>query len=211
LSDLPITIFDIAVVSVVLISVLLAVAGGFVREFLSLVSWLGAAVVAWFAYPEVRPLVSDAMGPGILADLVSGATVFVVPLILFRVVTGMLGNVVDGLGLGGLDRLVGLAFGLARGALIVCAAYLLGTYIVDERQFPPWVTQAKLEPPVRGGAIWLASLLPAGLPSAGRETVEGALDRARESRSATEPGPGPGGGYGRDSREQMNKLIEQVR
>lgn len=211
MSELPFTIFDIAVVAVVVISVLLAVARGFVREVMSLVSWVGAAIVAWLAYPQLQPMVSEAMGPGILADLATGAAVFLIPLVILRIITGMFGNVVDRLGLGGLDRIIGLAFGLARGALIVCAAYLLGTYVTDERRFPDWVKQARLEPPVRGGAIWLAGLLPASLPEAGKATVEGALDRARDGRSAAEPAPGQGSGYGRDSRERLDELIEQVR
>jgi membrane protein required for colicin V production len=214
-TDLSITAFDVAVSVVVLISALIAVARGFLREVMSLASWIGAAIVAWLAYPEVRPLLAEVMGAGIVADLVTALVVFLVPLIVLRVLTGMLAEGVAGLGLGGLDRIVGLAFGLARGAFIVCAAYLLGTYIVDPRRFPPWVTEAVLEPPVRGGAIWLAGLLPDGVTADGRAAVEGALERAREGRAEDGAPPaapdGPGTGYGRQPREELNRLIERVR
>ena len=219
MNDLPITAFDLAVAAILLISALLAVARGFVREVMSVASWVGAAIIAWYAYPEAHPLLVQAMGPGLLADLATAAAVFLVPLVILRIITGMLAEKVAGSGFGGLDRVLGLAFGLARGALIVCAAYLLATYIIKERDFPAWVTEARLEPPVRGGAIWLAGLLPASMAADGRATVEGALNRAREGRAQ---GGAPAravpaaprtedGGYGRGQRERMDQLIEQVR
>jgi membrane protein required for colicin V production len=218
LSDLPITIFDLAVAAILLISALLAVARGFVRELMSLASWVAAAVIAWFAYPAVHPLLAQAVGTGLPADLLTAAAVFLVPLLVLRIVTGMMAERVASSGFGGLDRVFGLAFGLARGALIVCAAYLLATYIIDERDFPPWVTQARLEPPVRGGATWLAGLLPQSMAADGRASVEGALSRARAGRgqeAAPPPGAPPAGstdgGYGRSQRQQMDQLIERSR
>jgi membrane protein required for colicin V production len=72
----------------------------------------------------------------------------------------MIARLVVGVGLGPLDSALGLAFGALRGALIVCAAYLvLAVFIAPERQ-PVWVQNARLLPQVQRGAKLVAQALP---------------------------------------------------
>lgn len=207
-----ITAFDVAIGVVVLLSTVLALARGFVREVVSVASWVGAGVVAWLAYPEARPIAIQVVDHPLLTDVLTAAVVFLVPLIVFRVVGGMLADAVSGTGLGLVDRLLGVAFGAARGAAIVCIAYLLGTLVLGRDGLPAWVTAARLEPQVRAGAEWLGGLLPEGTAARGRTAVEGAVQRAQQGR-ADDPAAGPNegqGGYGREPREQMNRLLDQL-
>jgi membrane protein required for colicin V production len=216
MDDLSITIFDILVAAIVVISALLSFSRGAVREIFSLASWVGAALTAWFAYPVVRPLVAQALASPLIVDLVAAALVFLVPLIAFKIIAGMLSRGVEGSRLSGADKSLGLVYGVARGALIVSIAYLLGSMLIDPGRFPAWVREARLAPAVETGASWLADFLPSDLEEEGRETVEDALDRAQRNR-ATPGEPQPGGapegetGYPSEPREQMNRLIESLR
>ena len=92
--------------------------------------------------------------------MATAVLVFLLPLILFRIAASVIANLVSAASLGGLDRLLGLAFGVFRGALIVCAAYLvLSMLMVPERQ-PVWIEEARLLPQVREGAFMLTRVLP---------------------------------------------------
>lgn len=207
------TAFDIAVVVVILLSALLALARGLLLEVVSLLSWVGAAVVAWLAFPELRPLAAQAIGQPLATDVVTALVCFLVPLIVFRVIGGMLADAVQGAGLGIFDRLLGLVFGAARGAALVCVGYLLAGMVLGRETFPSWVTVARLEPQVRAGADLIEGWLPAAARAQAHQTVEGALGRAQRGRVEGDPAAGPkdsGSGYAREPREQMNRLFDQA-
>jgi membrane protein required for colicin V production len=61
-----------------------------------------------------------------------------VPLIAFKTVASVLSDHVSDGGFGMADRLVGMAFGVVRGAAIVCALYLgVGLHVEPDEQ-PSW-------------------------------------------------------------------------
>ena len=171
MADLPLTAFDVAVLLIVGISGLLALVRGATREALTMAAWIGALVVAYYGFGPVRELAQQTIEVRWLADIVALVVVFVVPLIAFKTVASVLSDHVAEGGFGMADRLVGMAFGMVRGAAIVCALYLgMGILIEPERQ-PAWVTQATLLPYVQEGTGLLQDLLPANAEAAGREAV----------------------------------------
>lgn len=215
MNDLPITLFDVVVAGVVLLSTLLALSRGAVREVLGLLSWIGAIVVAVYAFAPVRPMVTEAIGNELLADVVTVAIVFFVPFLALKIVTGLIGRAVSGGLLGPVDKLLGMAFGAARGALIVCGAYLVGMAIVADEQHPAWVKNAMLQPPVAEGAEWLAQFLPPGIldgsKAAAAEAAQRATEEARRMRDGRngDGGDAGGPGYGAIVREGMDALIQR--
>ncbi|MDX3809407.1 MAG: CvpA family protein, partial [Bosea sp. (in: a-proteobacteria)] len=56
---MPVTILDLVVIGVVLISALLAAVRGFTREVLAIVSWIAAAAIAWVFHPQLVPFVKQ--------------------------------------------------------------------------------------------------------------------------------------------------------
>lgn len=213
MSDLPVTLFDIVVGGIVLLSTLLALSRGAVREALGLASWIGAIVAAVYAFQPVRPIVVEAVGNELLADAMTLAVVFFVPFIVLKIIAAVVGRAVAGSVLGPIDKVLGLGFGFARGALIVCGGYLVGSVIIAEEQHPDWVKTALLQPPVAEGAQWLADRLPPGILDASKEAAsEAALDaaerarRLREGQAAADQGSA-GGGYADAVRQRMDELI----
>lgn len=213
MDDLPVTLFDLLVVALLLLSTAVALSRGFVREVVGLVSWVGAAAAAWFAFTPARALAGDAIGPGLVADLVAGAVAFLVPFVVLRVVGGMVAGGVDRLGGGGIDRVLGIGYGLARGAVLVCAAWLVYLALAGTAPAPAWVREAYLFPPVNRGAQLLRGLMPDDLAAQGRTAAERAGEGARQLGTVgdalarpREAAP-PAAGYPPEQRRAMDQLF----
>lgn len=152
---------DLVVLAIVAVSALLAFLRGFVREALGVGAWIGAAFVGWWAFPYSQPRAREMIsGYPELADLAAFVAVFVVALILLSVVAGMLGGLVRGSLLSGIDRTLGIVFGLVRGAAVVIAAYVALSLVVPPDHWPPPLLQARSLPYAYEGAAWATTLLP---------------------------------------------------
>lgn len=213
MADLPITFFDIAVGLVLLLSTLVALARGMVREIVGLASWVGAFVVAYYAFQHARPFAKEAIGNELLTDVATAAGVFLVPLIVFKILGGMLASGVDEIGLGLFDRVGGLLFGVARGALLVCAGWLIVSMVLKPDQQPVWVRQAYTLPYVEAGGEWLRGFLPEHLAAEGRAAAERAGDGAKRLNAVRDAlenprQPGQQQGYSDEQRRQMDRLFQ---
>ena len=192
MSGVQLTLFDLVVLAVVGLSALAALLRGAMREILGLASWVGAAIVAVLALPLVGPMVRPVIAGDALADGVAAVGVFLVALIVFKLLSGTVVRLIEGSAVGPLDKGLGLVFGLARGAFLVCAAYLLASYAIKPDAQPEWVRSAYLIDPVQDGARRLEALLP----------------EAYRPRPAPGPAaPATGQGYTDAQREALEKLV----
>jgi len=153
---------DISVIAVLVFSGLLGMMRGFAKEVLSVAAWAGALVVALWAGPSATPSLQQWITNPDIAAPAAYALVFVVALIFFSVVGGIVGNVIADSVLGGLDRTLGIVFGIVRGALIVSAGYILLAKVKPPEQWPAPLVEARSLPIIYEGAVRLASFAPAG-------------------------------------------------
>lgn len=167
---------DGVLAGVVVISAAVAFFRGLVREVLSLGAWLGAAAAAFVARPFVQPVLRGWIDTEWAAEAVGAGAVFLVVLVLLKVLTNAIADRVQDSSLGGLDRVLGLLFGAARGAVIAVAAYILaGMFVPETATWPEAVKQARSLPLIAEGARW-------------------AVERVPEPyRPRLAPPPGPGG------------------
>jgi membrane protein required for colicin V production len=170
---------DIIVVAVVAISGLLAFVRGFARELLSIAAWVGAALVTYYFFEPSRVVARSLMKPW-LADVVAPAVVFVVCLIIFSIITGVLSNQVRQSSLGAVDRALGMVFGVARGALVVCAAYLVMTQFLKDEDRPDWVRSAHTKGLLEAGAQQLRELIPHNTLERGTQAATEAAHKVNE-------------------------------
>jgi membrane protein required for colicin V production len=186
---------DAAVLGVVLLSGLFAFLRGFVREVLGVGAWVGAAVIAVWAAPHVRPFFARWLGghPG-MDILAAYAAVFLVSVAVLLLLSHNFSRFVRGSALGGLDRSLGLLFGLARGVAIVALAYIIGGWLAgDPQQWPSPVRDALALGPTYRCAAWVASWLPPGYqprvypPPGGRPETASELFRAAPHGRAMQP------------------------
>lgn len=145
------SIADLVIVGVMLISGVLALMRGFTREVFSVVSWVGAAFVTYWLFPPLQPTGNALLGflPGgpLLTDFATGIIIFLVALIGFSYVTSQLTDKLRGATKpGAFDGTAGFLFGVARGFLLVCVTYLAYTLFSQPEEHPDWIAGSRFLP-----------------------------------------------------------------
>ena len=157
---MPITLLDLILLVVMLISALLAMVRGFMREVLSIASWAAAAILTLYAYPKLKPVVLQYFSNEIVASAICVGGVFLGTLLVVSVITIKISDTILDSRVGALDRTLGFLFGLARGLVIVVVAFLFFAWLVPDRSQPEWVKNAKSRVVLQGTGQWLMSMLP---------------------------------------------------
>lgn len=152
---------DGAFAAVVLISALIALFRGLVREVLSLGAWAGAAAAGFFSRPYLLPHTTKLIEPQMAADAVGTGAVFLVALVILKLLCNWIADRVQDSALGGIDRVLGLLFGAARGAVVLVLAYILaGMFAPETQAWPEPVKQARSLPFIAQGAEAVVARLP---------------------------------------------------
>jgi membrane protein required for colicin V production len=157
---MPITFLDIILLVVMLISALLAMVRGFMREVLSIASWAAAALVTVWAFPKLKPIAQQYVTNDIVASAGAIAIAFLGTLLVVSVITIKISDMILDSRVGALDRTLGFLFGLGRGLIIVVVAFLFFAWLVPDRSQPDWVKNAKSRVVLQGTGQWLMSMLP---------------------------------------------------
>ncbi|HEC11641.1 MAG TPA: CvpA family protein [Acidiferrobacteraceae bacterium] len=152
---------DIVISVLVVVSALIGVFRGFVREVLSVMSWALAAFLAWTYKDVLGPQVLGFIDTPRVQILAAAALIFVVALVLATIISYLIHKLVDAAGLGALDRVLGLGFGVLRGGLIVAAlAYVASTMALTKEALWKESTLAAQFQPM---GQFLADLVPADI------------------------------------------------
>jgi membrane protein required for colicin V production len=154
------TWIDAAALVIVALSAAFSMVRGFVREVLGVFAWIGAALAAFRFFPLVQPYVNSVLPMKNLVVYASMAVVFLITLIVLSIVSALIGGFVRESALSGVDRSLGAVFGLVRGAVIICLAYIALSVAVDPEQWPAPVVNARFLPWAHQGAVALVSYLP---------------------------------------------------
>ncbi|MGY6247108.1 CvpA family protein [Bosea thiooxidans] len=161
---MPVTILDLVVIGVVLISALLAAVRGFTREVLAIVSWIAAAAIAWVFHPQLVPFVKQYIPASSAQDTIalvaSIAALFLGTLIIVSIVTARISDFVLDSRIGALDRTLGFVFGAARGLLLAVIGYLFFAALVGNEKMPVWAKEAKAKPMLEETGRSLIAMLP---------------------------------------------------
>ncbi len=138
---------DWIIVVIVGLSALLSLWRGFVREALSLAGWVVAFIVANLAAVHVAGGIGDLIANRTGRYIVAWSLLFVVTLVASSITARITSKLIKASGLGIADRLLGMVFGVLRGALIVMALVFVVREIVprseqsllDESQLMPHI------------------------------------------------------------------------
>jgi len=137
------TIVDGGVALVVILSGVLAYARGFVREAMSILGWIAAAVVAFLFAGRVEPLIKEIpyvgdylRGSCELSIIAAFAAVFAVPMVIVSIFSPLFASAVQRSALGGVDRGLGFFFGVLRGLLLVAVAFVVYDRVVVNESIP---------------------------------------------------------------------------
>lgn len=185
-------LFDIIVGLVIVLSALLSFFRGFVREMLSLSSWLGATILTLYMFPHVTRLLKPYITNPTLASGFGAILTFLLALILISMLTSLLLKFLKtGADVGLLDHGMGLIFGLARGVLIVAIGYFIFSLAVSKDQTPEWMKGSVTRPYVAQASRVMAKMAPGyldeltGNAKKKLKNVESTLkEQAEEAKSA---------------------------
>ncbi len=133
---------DFAIIGIIALSAIIGLARGFIREVLSLAIWVVAVFAAWTFH---RPL-AEQLTPWLSTPSVRIGVAFIILVLVVLILGAILGQILTTLiektGLTGTDRLLGVVFGAARGALLVAVLVYLAalTPMPDD----PWWKESQL-------------------------------------------------------------------
>ncbi|MCM2335418.1 MAG: CvpA family protein [Pseudomonas sp.] len=149
---------DWVVLAIVAASALFGLMRGFVGMLVSLVAWLLSGWVAFRFGGEVGRALAGTGEPSAGQVFAGYALSFIVVMVVVGAVGWLVRKLVASTGLGGMDRLLGLGIGVARGAFVACALVLLLGLTSLPRE-PEWQS-SRVVPVFVPGALWLRAWLP---------------------------------------------------
>ncbi len=153
------TAFDYAVMAVIGLSALRGTWRGFLSEIFGLIGWIAAFFIACEFVSYVVPYIPSNWPGGALTQWLLAFALLVIGVVLVAsVVSALLSRVVQATGLGGVDRSLGLMFGLVRGVILVLILVALaGLTELPQQEF--W-RNALLRPYAVEGVHVMKPLLP---------------------------------------------------
>ncbi|MGA5586996.1 CvpA family protein [Pseudomonas siliginis] len=154
---MPFTWVDWAIVAIIAISALISLSRGFVKEALSLLTWIIAGAVAWMFGGSLSEYLAGYIETPSARVIAGCAIMFVATLIVGAMINYLIGELVRVTGLSGTDRFLGMAFGAARGVLLVVVA--VGLLSLGPVQQDGWRKESQLVPKFLLVADWSKNLI----------------------------------------------------
>lgn len=166
---------DLGVIAVLLISAGVSFFRGFIREVLTIVGVLGGGFAALSFGSSVVPITSGWFGIeegkdagelfGIIpmelaAQIAAYGGIFLLVFIILQLASYFISSAVQAVGLGPVDRTLGIFFGLARGLLLLGVLYLPFYLILPEDSKKEWFENSKTMVFVQATTDWLTSFVP---------------------------------------------------
>lgn len=149
---------DIIILAIIGISVGISLLRGFTREALSLAGWIVAFWVALTFSDKLQRLLEPHIEVPSMRAIVAFALLFFITLVLAALVNFLAVQLIKKTGLSGTDRMIGVFFGVARGAVIVAVLVLMGG-MTPMPQDPWWQESAFLHY-FEDIAVWMRQYLP---------------------------------------------------
>lgn len=135
---------DVAMLAIVLLSAMISLLRGFVKEALSLATWAIALGVGRFFSPRLAVMLEAQISLPSARLAAAFILLFVGTLIVGALINQLISQLVKVTGLTGTDRLLGMLFGCARGVLVV--AIIVGMLSMTPVVQDPWWKESKLIP-----------------------------------------------------------------
>jgi membrane protein required for colicin V production len=150
---------DYLIIAIIALSAVIGLARGLVREVISLAVWIAALAAAWLFYePVAAQLTPWISTPSVRIG--AAVLILVIGVLIVGAILGyLLATLIDRTGLTGTDRLLGVIFGAARGAVLVALVVFLAalTPLTED----PWWDQSQLLDQFKLLAEWMLQQVPA--------------------------------------------------
>lgn len=149
---------DYAILAVIVVSVIVGVLRGFIKEVFSLLVWAAAFLVAYHFAGDVADLMKGAVSLPSARTAMGFAGLFIAVLLLGGLLNYLLGRLVESTGLTGTDRLLGGVFGAARGLAIVLVVLLVAGFTPIPGD--PWWKDSRTIERLMPLVVWVSHFFP---------------------------------------------------
>lgn len=147
------SVVDYGVIAIVVISALVGLVRGFVREAMSLLVWGGAFLMAFFFADNASPLLENTLSDEVLRFWVAAAAVFFVSLIIGGIINYLINHFLKTVDTGFVDRVLGVVLGILRGVLVITVLVLAAR--VPSLPLEKWWPDSEFLPHFQQAADWL--------------------------------------------------------
>lgn len=230
-------IVDAIVLGILLVSAVFAFLRGFIREVLTILGVVGGLAAAvlfggkleplmqgWLGYQknsEEPQMVGGVVPLEVVATVLSYGAIFLVVVIVLSILSHLLAGWARTIGLGAVDRTLGVIFGIARGVLVLAVLYLLPYLLFEDASKNwTWLKDSRTIVYIEATSKWLAEFLPESVRTPDTNDLAGAasslakdtrdklkdLDLLKGEEKADEQ-PVDEDGYEPDLRQNMQEFI----
>jgi len=148
---------DVLILLILLGSTLIGALRGFIREAVSVAFWILAIWAAWQIGPMIEPHLGGLLADPSVAPWVGRLVVLVLVLLVGWVVGMVSSYFTRSLGLGPLDRVIGLFFGIVRGLVLVGLLVIGGELLHMNGE--EWWDRSRLVPYGETIGDWLRAMV----------------------------------------------------
>ena len=134
---------DVIILIVVAISALIALNRGLVKEVLSIVGWVLSTASIIYLLPICLPFTKKFVASGIIAGILTALCIFITFFIIWIYSTSHVVGKIRTSKLNGLDRMLGLFFGIMRAFLLVILFNIMVSWIIPEENQSDVLTESK--------------------------------------------------------------------
>lgn len=208
-------IIDIVVFIILGISVLIAFLRGFIRELLTIGGVVGGLAAAYYLGPFLLPMMDGWLGvdrsadePQKIFDILPAeyfsqgltwASIFLIVVVILSLSSHVLAETIKKIGLGAIDRTMGVIFGLVRGVLLVGFLYLPVQMTMNgpnqQEKVEEWFSGSQTHFYMEGVSAWIASFFPDSVKedmvekvNMGKEAMGGSAREALERMKVLKDG-----------------------
>lgn len=189
---------DLVILGVLLVSAVFAFLRGFIREVLTILGVVGGLAASLAFGKQLVPLMNQWLGVDpnaeepqkfmdivpypVVADVLAYGSIFLIVVIVLSLVSGFLAGWARTIGLGAIDRTLGVIFGIARGVLVLAVLYLLPYLLFEPEARKEWFKDSRMIVYIEQTSAWLAEFLPDSVKNTDSSNVG---DKANELTKAT--------------------------
>lgn len=229
-------IIDIVVGVVVLISAIISFLRGLIRETLTIAGVVAGFFAAIYFGPKLAPTFNNWLGVSdnpeeitklfdivpmnIVADICAYASVFVIVVIIISLISHFTAGAAKAMGLGPIDRTLGVIFGIARAVILLGLFYMPFHLLMDQAAKDKYFADSKTHPVIEGTADFLTRFLPSSdeVKETVEEATEGEIKKKlfendilyNKNAKPAEEKPKPAEtGYDNQERDELDNLIRQ--
>lgn len=226
-------IIDIVVGAIILISAVISFLRGFIRETLTIAGVAGGVFAAIAFGSKLSPTFRNWLGVvedsndklfdiipmSIVADVCAYAVIFIFVVIIISIISHFVSTAVKAMGLGPIDRTLGVIFGIIRAVLLLALLYLPFHLLMEESSKAEYFADSKTHIYIEKTSNFIAKFLPSSqeVKDKVEETADGEIKKRlfennlliNKNAKPIVIEDTPESGYERDERQELNDLIDE--